>query len=59
MGFHAADLLFDAFWCFSGFSSKNMHLNDLSRVHVFYDFASRMHIFTGYVYVCFQLVNPR
>ena len=31
-----SDLLFDAVWCFSGFSSENMRLDDLNRVHVFF-----------------------
>ena len=31
--------VFDAVWCFSGFSSENTCLNDLFRVHVFSDFA--------------------
>ena len=35
-----SDLLFDAIWCFSGFSSENMRLNDLNRVHVSSDFPS-------------------
>ena len=34
-----SDFLFDAVWCFSGFSSENMRLNDLSRMHAFSDFA--------------------
>ena len=35
-----SDLLFgDAVWCFSGFSSEKMFLNDLTRGHVFSDFA--------------------
>ena len=33
------DFLFDAVQCFSGFSSENMRLYDLNRVHVFSDFA--------------------
>ena len=34
------DLLFgDAVWCCFGFSSYNMGLNDLNRVHCFSDFA--------------------
>ena len=28
------DMLFDAVCCFSGFSSKNMHLNDFNHVHI-------------------------
>ena len=34
-----SDLLFDAVWCFSGFSSENMRLNDLNHVHLFSNFA--------------------
>ena len=34
-----SDLLFDAVRCFSGFSSENIRLNDLNRVHVYSDFA--------------------
>ena len=34
-----SDLLLDAVCCFSGFSSENMRLNDLNRVHVISDFA--------------------
>ena len=34
-----SDLPFDAVWCFSGFSSENMRLNDLSRMHAFSKFA--------------------
>ena len=29
------DLLFDVVWCFPGFSSENMHLNNLNRMYVF------------------------
>ena len=34
-----SDLLFHAIWCFSGFSSENVRLNYLNRVHVSSDFA--------------------
>ena len=34
-----SDLLLDALRYFSGFSSENMRLKDLNRVHVFSDFA--------------------
>lgn len=30
--------LFDVVWCFPGFSSENMRLNDLSRIHAFSNF---------------------
>ena len=34
-----SDLLFDAVWCFSGFSAENMRLDDLNHLHVFSGFA--------------------
>ena len=36
-----SDLLFDAVRCFSGFSSENIRLNDLNRVHVYFWFCLR------------------
>ena len=34
-----SDLLFDAVWCFSGFSAENMRLEDFNHLHVFSGFA--------------------
>ena len=44
-----SDLLFDARWCFSGFSSENMRLNNLNRVHIFSDFAYGFDRFCGFL----------
>ena len=50
-----SDLLFDALQCFSGFSSENMSLNDLNRIHVFSIFACSFRFPLRIIYrTCFQ-----
>ena len=51
-----SDLLFDAVWCFSGFSSENMRLDDLNSVHASSDFVCGFRFSSKFISVLWVLL---